>query len=150
MNNFKDEINDLNKLNDDDEYFQDLKLVDKIKELEIDNLIDAIRQSMDQAYESAYYVVVRKSIEKALDEYGEVLQLNYEGASIRVNLLHFENDIDSSKVLSTVGEVQDELYNLVKEEIISKPKLYINDNYISIDDSEFADSFYESCSYYNH
>ena len=104
---------------------------------------------MDQAYESAYYVVVRKSIEKALDEYGEVLQLNYEGASIRVNLLHFENDIDSSKVLSTVGEVQDELYNLVKEEIISKPKLYINDNYISIDNSEFADSFYESCSYYN-
>ena len=149
MNNFKDEINDLNKLNDDDEYFQDLKLENKIKELEIDNLIDAIRQSMDQAYESAYYVVVRKSIEKALDEYGEVLQLNYEGASIRVNLLHFENDIDSSKVLSTVGEVQDELYNLVKEEIISKPKLYINDNYISIDDSEFADSFYESCSYYN-
>ena len=149
MNNFKDEINDLNKLNDDDEYFQDLKLENKIKELEIDNLIDAIRQSMDQAYESAYYVEVRKSIEKALDEYGEVLQLNYEGASIRVNLLHFKNDIDSSKVLSTVGEVQDELYNLVKEEIISKPRLYINDNYISIDNSEFADSFYESCSYYN-
>lgn len=149
MNNFKDEINDLNELNDDDEYFQDLKLENKIKELDVDELINVIRDSMNRAYESDYYVVVRNSIEKALDEYGEVLQLNYEGALIRVNLLHFQDDIDSSKVLTTVGEVQDELYFLVTEGILSKPRLYINDNHISIDNSEFADNFYELCLEYN-
>lgn len=146
MNNFKDEINDLNELNGDDEYFQDLKLENKIKELDVDELINVIRDSMDRAYESAYYGVVHNSIKEALDEYGEVLKLNYDGALIRVNLLHFQDDIDSSKVLTTVGEVQDELYFLVTEGILSKPRLYINDNYISIDDSEFANNFYELCS----
>lgn len=149
MNNFKDEINDLNELNGDDEYFQDLKLENKIKELDADELINVIRDSMDRAYESAYYGVVHNSIKGALDEYGEVLELNYDGALIRVNLLHFQDDIDSSKVLTTVGEVQDELYFLVTEGILSKPILYINDNYISIDSSEFANNFYELCSNYN-
>ena len=149
INNFKDAINDLNDSNDDDEYFQDLKLVDKIEELEIDELTDVIRRAMDRAYESAYYDGVRKSIEKALSDYGEVLQLNYEGASIRVNLLSFKDDIDSTKVLSTAGEVKDELYNLVyEEETISKPRLYLDiDAYIS--KSEFVDNFYELCSEYN-
>lgn len=146
INNFKDVINDLNEENDDDEYFQDLKLVDKIEELDIDELTDVIRQAMDRAYESAYYDGVRKSIEKALSDYGEVLKLNYEGASVRVNLLDFKNDIDSTKVLSTAGEVKDELYNLVyEEETISKPRLYLDsDAYIS--KSEFVDNFYEICS----
>ena len=145
INNFKEEINDLNDSNDDDEYFQDLKLVDKIKELEIDELTDVIRQAMDRAYESSYYDDINKCIEKALSDYGEVLQLNYEGASIRVNLLSFKNDIDSTKVLSTAGEVKDELYNLVyEEERISKPRLYLDSNaYIST--SEFVDNFYEIC-----
>jgi len=146
INNFKEEINDLNEENDDDEYFQDLKLVDKIEELDIDELTNVIRDSMDRAYESAYYDNVHKSIEKALSDYGEVLQLNYEGASIRVNLLSFKDDIDSTKVLSTAGEVKDELYNLVyEEEMISKPRLYLDsDSYIST--SEFVDNFYEICS----
>lgn len=149
INNFKEEINDLNDLNDDDEYFQDLKLVDKIKELEIDELTDVIRQAMDRAYESAYYNDIHKCIEKALSDYGEVLQLNYEGASIRVNLLSFKDDIDSTKVLSTAGEVKDELYNLVyEEEMISKPRLYLDSN-AYIDKNEFVDNFYDICSDYN-
>jgi hypothetical protein len=147
INNFKNEINDLNLENDDDDYFQDLTLIEKIKELDVDELTNVISQSLDRAYEDAYYSEVHKSIDKALSDYGEVLRLNYEGALIRVNLLHFANDIDSNKVLSTVGEVQDELYNLVyEEEKITKPKLYINDNGIYIDDSVFADNFYELCS----
>lgn len=149
INNFKEEINDLNDSNDDDEYFQDLKLVDKIKELEIDELTDVIRQAMDRAYESAYYNDIHKCIEKALSDYGEVLQLNYEGASIRVNLLSFKDDIDSTKVLSTAGEVKDELYNLVyEEEMISKPRLYLDSN-AYIDKNEFVDNFYDICSDYN-
>ena len=145
INNFKDAINDLNDLNDDDEYFQDLNLVDKIKELDIDDLTNVIRDSMDRAYESAYYDEVHKSIEKALSDYGEVLQLNYEGASIRVNLLSFKDDIDSTKVLSTAGEVKDELYNLVyEEETISKPRLDLG-GHTHIDKSEFVDNFYEIC-----
>jgi hypothetical protein len=145
-NNFKEEINDLNDSNDDDEYFQDLKLVDKIKELEIDELTNVIRDSMDRAYESAYYDDINKSIEKALSDYGEVLQLNYEGASIRVNLLSFKDDIDSTKVLSTAGEVKDELYNLVyEEERISKPRLYL-DGHTYIDKNVFVDTFYDICS----
>lgn len=146
INNFQDEINDLNLENDDDEYFQYLKLVDKIKELDIDKLIEVIMQAIDSASESAYYGGIHKSIENALSDYGEVLQLNYEGALIRVNLLHFKDDIDSSKVLSTVGEVQDELYNLVyEEEKISRPNLCINDINISINDGEFENAFYENC-----
>ena len=146
INNFKEEINDLNDSNDDDEYFQDLKLVDKIKELDIDDLTNVIRDSMVRAYESAYSNNVHKSIENALDEYGEVLKLNYEGALIRVNLLSFKDDIDSTKFLSTVGEVQDELYNLVyEEEKISKPRLYL-DGHTYIDTNEFVDNFYEICS----
>ena len=146
INNFKEEINDLNDSNDDDEYFQDLKLVDKIKELEIDELTDVIRQAMDRAYESSYYDDINKCIEKALSDYGEVLELNYEGALIRVNLLSFKDDIDSTKFLSTVGEVQDELYNLVyEEEKISKPRLYL-DGHTYIDTNEFVDNFYEICS----
>ena len=145
INNFKDAINDLNDLNDDDEYFQDLNLVDKIKELDIDDLTNVIRDSMDRAYESAYNDEVHKSIEKALSDYGEVLQLNYEGASIRVNLLSFKDDIDSTKVLSTAGEVKDELYNLVyEEETISKPRLDLG-GHTHIDKSEFVDNFYEIC-----
>jgi hypothetical protein len=146
INNFKEEINDLNDSNDDDEYFQDLKLVDKIKELEIDELTDVIRQAMDRAYESSYYDDINKCIEKAFSDYGEVLKLNYEGALIRVNILDFKDDIDSAKVLSTAGEVKDELYNLVyEEERISKPRLYLDSNaYIST--SEFVDNFYEICS----
>ena len=149
INNFKDAINDLNDLNDDDEYFQDLNLVDKIKELEIDELTDVIRQAMDRAYESSYYNDIHKCIEKALSNYGEVLTLNYEGASIRVNLLSFKDDIDSTKVLSTAGEVKDELSNLVYEfETVSKPRLYLDSNaYIST--SEFVDNFYDICSDYN-
>ena len=146
INNFKDAINDLNEENDNDEYFQDLKLVDKIKELDIDDLTNVIRDSMDRAYESAYYDEVHKSIEKALSDYGEVLQLNYEGASIRVNLLSFKDNIDSTKVLSTAGEVKDELYNLVyEEETISKPRLDLGGHTL-IDKSEFVDNFYEICS----
>ena len=146
INNFKDEINDLNHSNDDDEYFQDLNLVDKIEELDIDELTDAIRQAMDRAYESAYYNDIHKCIEKAFSDYGEVLKLNYEGALIRVNILDFKDDIDSAKVLSTAGDVKDELYNLVyEEERISKPRLYLDSNaYIST--SEFVDNFYEICS----
>jgi hypothetical protein len=113
-------------------------------------LTDVISQSLNRAYEDAYYSEVHKSIEKALSDYGEVLRLNYEGALIRVNLLHFTNDIDSNKVLSTAGQVKDELYNLFyEEEKLTKPELYINDDYISIDDSVFADSFYELCSEYD-
>ena len=146
INNFKDAINDLNDSNDDDEYFQDLNLVDKIKELDIDDLTNVIRDSMDRAYESAYYDEVHKSIEKALSDYGEVLQLNYEGASIRVNLLSFQDDIDSTKVLSTAGEVKDELCNLVYEyETISKPRLDLGGHTL-IDKNEFVDNFYEICS----
>jgi hypothetical protein len=150
INNFKDEINDLNLENDDDDYFQDLKLIEKIEELDVTNLTDVMSQSLDRAYEDAYYSEVHKSIDKTLSDYGEVLRLNYEGALIRVNLLHFANDIDSTKVLSTAEQVKDELYNLVyEEEKITKPKLYINDNYISIDDSVLADNFYELCSEYD-
>jgi len=149
INNFKDKIDELNYENDDDEYFEDLKLVNKIKELNIDDLIIVIGDSLDRAYYDAYYGVVHASIEKALDEYGEVLNLNYEGASIRVNLLHFENEIDSNKILTIAGQVQDELYYLVSEEIISKPTLYINHNYISIDGSNFENNFYELCPDYN-
>ena len=146
INNFKDAINDLNEENDDDEYFQDLKLVDKIEELDIDELTNVIRDSMDRAYESAYSDNVHKSIENALSDYGEVLQLNYEGASIRVNLLSFKDDIDSTKVLSTAGEVKDELYWLVyEEETISKPRLYL-DGHTYIDTNKFVDNFYEICS----
>ena len=101
---------------------------------------------MDRAYESAYYDEVHKSIEKALSDYGEVLQLNYEGASIRVNLLSFQDDIDSTKVLSTAGEVKDELCNLVYEyETISKPRLDLGGHTL-IDKNEFVDNFYEICS----
>jgi len=150
INNFKDKIDELNYENDDDEYFEDLKLVNKIKELYIDDLITVIRDSLGSAYEDAYYGVVHTSIEKVLDEYGGVLNLNYEGASIRVNLLHFENEIDSSKILTTVEQVQDELYYLVSEGFISKPKLYINDRYdVTINDSNFENNFYELCSDYN-
>jgi hypothetical protein len=149
INNFKDEINDLNLENDDDDYFQDLTLIEKIEELDVDELTDVISQSLERAYEDAYYSEVHKSIDKALSDYGEVLRLNYEGALIRVNLLHFTNDIDSNKVLSTAGQVKDELYHLFyEEEKVTKPNLYINDDYISIDDSVFADSFYELCSEY--
>jgi hypothetical protein len=150
INNFKDEINDLNLENDDDDYFQDLKLIEKIEELDVTSLTDVMSQSLDRAYEDAYYSEVHKSIDKALSDYGEVLRLNYEGALIRVNLLHFANDIDSTKVLSTAEQVKDELYNLVyEEEKITKPELYINDNRIYIDDSVLADNFYELCSEYN-
>jgi hypothetical protein len=149
INNFKNEINDLNIENDDD-YFQDLKLIEKIEELDATNLTDVMSQSLDRAYEDAYYSGVHKSIEKVLSDYGEVLKFNYEGALIRVNLLHFANDIDSNKVLSTAGQVKDELYNLFyEEEKLTKPELYINDDYISIDGSVFEDNFYELCSEYN-
>ena len=149
INNFKDEINDLNLENDDD-YFQDLKLIEKIEELDVNSLTDVMTQSLDRAYEDAYYSEVNKSIENALSDYGEVLKFNYEGALIRVNLLDFTNDIDSDKVLTTAGQVKDELYNLFyEEEILTKPRLYINDNRIYIDDSVLADNFYELCSEYN-
>lgn len=149
INNFQDEINDLNLENDDDDYFNDLKLVDKIEELELvaNDLIDVIDQSIDRAYQDANYKSVFDDIEKALSDYGHVLQLDYEGALIRINLLDFQHAIDSSEVLSTPKEVKEMLYKLVyEEETIDKPELDINENNMYIKNDDFESNFYELCS----
>ncbi len=149
INNFQDEINDLNLENDDDDYFNDLKLVDKIEELELvaNDLIDVIGQSIDRAYQDANYKSVFDDIEKALSDYGQVLQLDYEGALIGINLLDFQHAIDSSEVLSTPEEVKEMLYKLVyEEETIDKPELNLNENNMYIKNDDFESNFYELCS----
>ena len=149
INNFQDKINELNNENEDDEYFEDLKISDKIKELDADDLITVIRDSMSRAYEDSYSVSIMRSIESALTDYGGVLQINDQGAKIKVNLLNFQNDIDSSEILSTPEDVKEILYTLVhEEEKIEKPTLYIKDDYY-IDDDDFESNFYELCSEYN-
>ena len=149
INNFQDKINELNNENEDDEYFEDLKISDKIKELDADDLIMVIRGSMSRAYEDSYSESIMRSIESALTDYFGVLQINYEGAKIKVNLLNFQNIIDSSEVLSTPEDVKEMLYKLFhEEEKIEKPTLYIKDDYY-IDDDDFESNFYELCSEYN-
>jgi len=149
INNFQDKINELNNENEDDEYFEDLKISDKIKELDADDLITVIRDSMSRAYEDPYSENIMRSIESALTDYGGVLQINYEGAKIKVNLLNFQDTIDSSEVLSTPEDFKKILYTLVhEEEKIEKPTFYIKDDYY-IDDDDFESNFYELCSEYN-
>jgi hypothetical protein len=149
INNFQDKINELNNENEDDEYFEDLKISDKIKELDADDLITVIRDSMSRAYEVSYSESIMRSIESALTDYGGVLRINDQGAKIKVNLLNFQNDIDSSEILSNPEDVKGILYKLVhEEEKIEKPTLYIKDDYY-IDDDDFESNFYELCSEYN-
>jgi hypothetical protein len=111
------------------------------------DLIDVIGQSIDRAYQDANYKSVFDDIESALSDYGQVLQLGYEGALIGINLLKYQNEINASEVLSTPEEVKEMLYKLVyEEETIDKPELQINENNMYINNDDFESNFYELCS----
>lgn len=125
-------------------YDTGLSLEDAIEEYDDDY---EIRNSLGSAYSdtanSSYYDYAIKQLKNALEEYGEVTNLNDVGATVKINL---KNIIDSAGLgedeLDELFERCDDDAECVFREIMGdyydKPRFYIDDRWSpDIDDEDF-------------
>lgn len=119
----------------------------------LENLIEEydgdyeIRNAIGSAYSdsanSSYYDYAMKQLRNALEEYGDVTQLNDEGAKITINLKDVVDKMEvSEEDLDTYYENCDDSPSCVFDEIMGqyydKPRFYIDDRwYPDIDDEDF-------------
>lgn len=106
-----------------------------IKEFDNDHEIrNALGNALSSAESDSYYEYYKKTLQNALEEYGEVIQLNDEGAIIRINL---QSVIDNHGVneddLDNYFERCDDKYECVFDELMGdyydKPNFRIDDRW---------------------
>jgi len=120
----------------------DLDLENAIKELDFDEIKDAIRRSINDAESNSYHDYVIKTLKDCLEEYGSVTQINDEGVLIEIDLDNFLNDID----INTLDEMSERCHGkldcifseMLSEDYIDKPKFSTDDRWSpDIDDDNF-------------
>ena len=106
-----------------------------IKEFDNNHEIrNALGNALSSAESDSYYEYYKKTLQNALEEYGEVIQLNDEGAIIRINL---QSVIDNHGVneddLDNYFERCDDKYECVFDELMGdyydKPNFRIDDRW---------------------
>ena len=105
---------------------------------------NAISEAVNQAESDDYTDTLRKHLESNLEDYGNVLKLNDEGAEIQINLQsfvdqHVDNDEWLLECLDTCGETNSEC---IFDEVIGaygfeKPRWNFDDRYYPDVDSRF-------------
>jgi hypothetical protein len=103
------------------------------QDVDVSELRDIINKSYEQCLGDAQYLNVIKGIKSALEEYGEVQQLNDEGAIIRVDVLNIlsanmEDDVLNQLMDDVNGDLVYAFRSAVVEGFIGGPKLYINED----------------------
>ena len=103
------------------------------QDIDVTDLRDIINQSYAQCAGDAQYEGVINGIKSALEEYGEVQQLNDEGVIIRVDVLNILSadmaDDDVNQLMDDAdGDLVYAFRSAAVEGFISKPKLYINED----------------------
>ena len=116
-----------------------------IEDLDEENDVrNAISEAVNQAEADDYTDALRKHLESKLEDYGNVLKLNDEGAEIQINLQsfvdqHVDNDEWLLECLDTCGETNSEC---IFDEIVGaygfeKPRWNFDDRYYPDVDSRF-------------
>jgi hypothetical protein len=106
-----------------------------------------IRSAIDTAYSdtasSEYYDYVIRELKSALEEYGEVLKLNDEGALIKINLTSVIDNIgaDETEVDEAFDRCDDDpscVFGELLGDYYDKPRMRLDDRwYPDIDDEDF-------------
>ena len=117
------------------EEIEGMSLNDVINEFDNNHEIrNALGNALSSAESDSYYVYYKKTLQNALEEYGEVTQLNDEGAIIRIDL---QKVIDNHGVneddLDDYFERCDDKYECVFDELMGdyydKPNFRIDDRW---------------------
>lgn len=97
-----------------------------------------IRNSLGKAISSAesdsYYVYYKKALQSALEDYGEVTQLNDEGVTIRINLQtvidnHGVNEDDLDDYFDRCDDKYECVFDELMGDYYDKPNFRIDDRY---------------------
>jgi hypothetical protein len=117
------------------EEIEGMSLNDVIKEFDNNHEIrNSLGNALSSAESDSYYEYFKKTLQNALEEYGEVTQLNDEGAIIRINLQKvIENHGVNEDDLDDYFERCDDKYECVFDELMGdyydKPNFRIDDRW---------------------
>jgi hypothetical protein len=129
-----------NEINDEYE-----SLEDTLEDLDTDTsdeIIRSIKNAIDSAEGDDYVNYLYKTLVSSLSEYGNLLQLNDDGATIEINLYDLTSGMDEYYVDQALDDCDEDLacafYELVRNGSIDKPKFYLDDRwYPSMDKDNF-------------
>jgi len=118
-----------------DDYDPDMSLKDLIEEYDDDHEIrNAIGTAYNDTASQEYYDYAMKQLKDALSEYGDVLKLNDEGATIRVNLGDIINNMgyDEEQIdqfFETCGDEPSCVFQEMLGDYYEKPRFYLDDRW---------------------
>jgi len=138
----------LKSLNVDLDTIDDMSLQDLITEYDgEDEVIDALRRSLEECEMESYYSHVHSLLKDALEDYGDVEQLNYDGAKIKINLSEVLNNVFNGDMdelyewFDEKGFDLDEYDGILREVFLDDP--YGDRPEFSLDDRWYPDVNHE-------
>jgi hypothetical protein len=112
---------------------EDLSLEDMIEEYDEDQeIIDAIKRSVNDAESDAYVDDIYKSLKSALEELGGVERMDDTGVVLRVNMGYYLDELEEDVYEEISDRCNDDMSCMFDEMIgewIDKPDFRFNDNY---------------------
>lgn len=130
----------------DDLYNNLEEAIEDLEDSGADEIISALKQSMNQAESDAYGNHLYDELRNSLSEYGKIIEMHDTGLVIEIDLYELvkQNNIDDEVLDETFEACDDHLscvfYELLRDDYIEKPKYYISDYYHpDADDNYFND-----------
>ena len=125
--------------------YEESSTKDLVKDLDNDYEVrNAISSAVNDAEADDYIDTLRKHLESRLEDYGNVLKLNDEGAEIQINLQsfvdqHVDNDEWFFELLENCGDTNYECIfdGIVEDYNFDKPKWNFDDRYITDVNEEY-------------
>lgn len=140
-------IMDMMKERTNPEDIEGMSLKDVIKEYDEDwEIRHALSNAMSTSENDAYYTYYHRALRNALEEYGEVTQLNDEGASIKINLKDIikrsepdDNDLDD--MFERCGDDIECVFREMLGDYFDRPDFQIDDRWSpDVDEREYNDT----------
>jgi hypothetical protein len=99
-----------------------------------DDLYDAIflpiRETIRIVDDSAYQIYLQKELKSCLETYGEVIGINYDSVTLKINLLKFASYNDIRKGFRDYDDIQQVFWEIVTyNNDYEKPNFEISDNF---------------------